>query len=364
MVGKIDPASQIDPRLAAAPAAGGAASAAGGAGPVKMPSLSQLIQDMQEEVAFAHSERAEEKDIESYECEDYYENLYVYLIERIEKEYPPEDPAHNGRRKVFLDRIRGREASREEIEAALGEASGDSAEQLALLRAAAQDAGVSEQSRERLAGLARDLVRTQGPRMIAGLNTAALARTAAAGGGLEAEKLQAAYQNLVSDYAGILPALAELVDKAGVAGFEDAAGFISRAAERDLAAERASAQPARLGRILSEFQGVKIFNTLREWSNGIVARLEAGAPGERRLKADAFFSRCLRFITHPEQFQSQIAAPLAGLAPARRVVVLQELRAGLHGLPNYLFDNQDQSKARIVFPVQSEIDRLVFEEEA
>jgi hypothetical protein len=72
----------------------------------------------------------------------------------------------------------------------------------------------------------------------------------------------------------------------------------------------------------------------------------------------------LKYIAKPESFNKEIKLPLQALSPTNRVLVLQEMRAGVRDLPNYLFANGESEKARILFPLQNAINKLVFEQDA
>ena len=83
-----------------------------------MPSAAQLLQDIQEEIGFAQSEKMEEKDIEEYECEDAHQNLYAHLVEKIEEAYPQEDPTHKEKQNLSrngFSRGRGRARRRSRV---------------------------------------------------------------------------------------------------------------------------------------------------------------------------------------------------------------------------------------------------------
>ena len=371
MLDRIDAAPQA--QQAAARNAAVSAQAAGaysGSRVVKMPSAAQLLQDIQEEIGFAQSEKMEEKDIEEYECEDAHQNLYAHLVEKIEEAYPQEDPTHKEKQESFAKRLLSRQGqSEEEIARHLGDLTEDKGEAFALLKEAHDNPppGLDAATRAALKNTLEKFAEKEGTQILAGVNAAAEARRMSRETGIEASALQASYQNMVADYAGILPALAQITVKTSPDHFEDHARFIMQAAEKDLAAERSSRQPEKLRRILAEFQGLKIFNTLREWSSNAFALFSKKAEGEEEgfpFKKDELFTQSLQFLNRPEQFHDLIQQPIRNMSPESQVLFLQDMRNGVRLLPDYLFQNPDEEKARILFPVQTRIDRLVFEEEA
>lgn len=328
---------------------------------------SQLLADMAEEISFSHSEKIEEKEIEDHACEDYLDKSHARLVEEVAKEYPPDDPEHQAKHESFMKKLAQQpQASEEEIRQLLGESTSDAAQALALLTQAigSPDLPGGAAMKEKLEGVSKSMVEMQGEQIQAGINTIALARRTAKETGMSTEHLQANYQKMVGSYEAILPALSQLANSEGIEAFEAGAGFVNRAAARDLAAARPSVAPARLQRILAEFQGVKVFNTLREWVDGSLQRFAAIIPKSKDFSRRGFFTRVLSFLVGPEKFRPLIAEPMAGLNAQDKVLLLQDLRQAIRTLPNWLFASGGQEKERILYPVQKEIDHLVFEENA
>ena len=329
--------------------------------------LSQSMQDLQEEMSFAHSEKTEEKNIEEYECEDFHDNLYVEIVEQIQKNYPPNEQPQKDNTKKFLARLQER-PPRDEGEARqmLQEITQDQAEGFAILQQVINDPpeGLKDGQLDLLRDAAKAWAADDAGALIAGANIVELARTQSPQISVEASQLQQTYQTLVVSYEGILPALTKITSEQGVDKLDNMTDFLMQAADKDLAATRSSVQPERLRRILAEFQGVKVFNTLREWSGQVFQRFSKKFAAQTNLKQNDFFTRCLKFISQPESFNSQVLTPIRALSPTDKVLVLQELRNGVRNLPDYLFANSKTTKSRILFPVQNEIDQLVFEQDA
>ncbi len=328
---------------------------------------SQNMQDMQEEISFAHSEKAQEKNIEEYECEDFHDNLYVEIVERIQKNYPPKEQPQKDHAQKFLARLRERPPKNgDELRQMLAEITQDQAEGFAILQQTLDHppADLKNDQLNLLRETAKAWAAESSSALLAGANTIGLARAQSQKISVETSQLQKTYQNLVVSYEGILPALTKITSEQGVDKLDNMAGFLMQAADKDLTATRASVQPERLRRILAEFQGIKVFNTLREWAGQVFARFSKKFKTHTHLKQNDLFTRCLKFISAPESFNSQVLAPIRALSPSDKVLVLQELRNGVRNLPDYLFANAKTTKSRILFPVQSEIDQLVFEQDA
>ena len=334
---------------------------------VKMPSQAQLLQDMQEEISFAHSEKTEKKNIEEYECEDAHQNLYFYLVEKIQEAYPPEDKNYESKKESFAKALFSEpQQSEEQIENALHGLTEDAGEAFALLQDMLKTPpeGMDAKTLASLKATEGNYAEKHGARILAAINTAPLARETGAAEGIQTSELQARYQQIVEDYTGILPALAQLTAKNGVEKFEESARFIMQATERDLVAQRASRNPERLKRILAEFQGLKVFNTLREWSAHIFGRFGKHSRQALPFDKNTLFSRAVQFLAHPENFQGLLQKDIQKLSPRDQVLFLQEVRNAVRTMPDYLFQAPEEQKSRILFPLQSRIDHLVFEEEA
>ena len=333
----------------------------------KRPTPSQNMQDLQEELSFAHSEKTQEKNIEEHECKDFHDNLYVEIIAKIQKEYPPQEQPQKDNAEKFIQHLRQNPPQDEnELRQMLGQITEDQAEGFAILQQVINDPpdDLADGQVRLMRSAASAWAAENASALLAGANTIDLAQTQSQKISVEASQLQKTYQNLVTSYEGILPALTKITSEQGVDKLENMTGFLMQAADKDLTATRSSVQPERLRRILAEFQGVKMFNTLREWSNQVFARFSQKFQTQTSIKKNDLFTRCLKFISAPESFNSQILTPIRALAPSDKVLVLQELRNGVRNLPDYLFANAKTTKSRILFPVQNEIDQLVFEQDA
>ena len=333
----------------------------------KRPTPSQSMTDLQEELSALHSEKSEEKKIEEYQCEDLHDNLYVEIVEKIQKEYPPDEQKQKDNTKNFISHLRERQPKNEgDVRHLLAQITQDQGEGFAILQEAinAPPDNLPDETVRLLRATAHHWVDDNASAILAGANTIDLARAKSDEIKVEVSQLQKTYQDMVVSYEGILPALTKMTAEQDVEKFENVTGFIMSAASKDLAATRSSVQPERLKRILAEFQGIKIFNTLREWSNHAFNRFAQKFNDKTNIKPNDLFARCLKFISAPENFNEQILSPINSLNPSDKVLVLQELRNGVRGLPDYLFANAQTEKSRILFPVQSKIDQLVFEQDA
>ncbi len=330
-----------------------------------MPSASQLLQDMQEEISFSHSEKTEEKDIAEHDCEDYLDAIYAQLIADVAQEYPAEDPSHKGKYEETVSLLRRSGGQNpDQLRGALRDITADSGEAFALLARAEKDPSLTQEQRVLAHTAARAMAEDEAPAIQAGINTAGLARAAAETSGLPADQLQAAYQSMVVDYGAILPALTHMAEKGGASGFAESARFLTSAAAADLSSVRPSAQPARLQHILARFQGVKIFNSLREGSDAITGRFDKEVSAAPAFAKGGFFVRYLKFLTRPEEFASLLYQPMTPMGKARKTLMLQDIRTNARSVPLWLLPEGAAARSRIIYPLQKEIDRLVYEEGA
>ena len=328
------------------------------------PSIQELVQDLQEEISFAHSEKTEEKSIKEFEVEDHNTHILEHLIARVEEERPAGDPSDQNKEDTLEKALlAGHLQNAEDLQEALENLSQDKSEAFSLLVHLAASSALPKTAQDLLHEALKDYARHHHAQITAGFNTAALAQQTAAHTHIPASSLQHTYQEAVTSYEGILPALLKIIAAGGVEKFEDNTQFLMQAAQVDLASEHSSVQPERLKRILSELQGLKIFNTLRDRLRKIITRLAGQFSQCKTLKPKDWLSRTLHHAHDPSLFEQNIKSGVLSLAPAPRVLFLQELRGLIRSLPEYLFSTPTE-KHRILFPLQKEIDTLIFKKGA
>ena len=329
---------------------------------------SQAIEDLMEELSAAHSEHFEAKKVEdSQKEEELHGKDYEKLIAQIEKEYPPNEEPQQKHIKDFIQRLHERTPqNQQELEQSLADITKDKAEAFAILNYTLKQAGttLSTSVQTLLEKTQRTMAARDARTIQAGINTIALSKQLAPRLNVESAALQASYQSLVSSYQGILPALTDLAQNKQLDKFGAMTDFLMQAAAKDLAATNPSTQKQKLLHVLAEFQGVKIFNTLLDWSDKTYARFQTKLQEKTTLTKPELFSKTLQYVAKPENFNKEIKHPLRHLAPSDRVLVLQELRSSVRSLPDYLFRSGEAEKARALFPLQNEIDKLVFEQDA
>ena len=333
----------------------------------KKPTPSQAIEDLMEELSSAHSEHFESKKVEDHkEEEEQFHNKYEKLIAQIEKEYPPNEEPQKEHFHEFLSRLNEREPkNQQDVAGMLADITKDKAEAFALLHLAQKDSKtLSLTLKTLLEKTQQTMAREDSIPIQAGINTLALSRQTALTLNSSSVQLQANYQNLVGSYQGILPALTHLAQDKQLGNFQAMTDYLMHAAATDLAATNPSTQKQKLIHVLAEFQGIKVFNTLLDWSDKTHQRFQTVLEEKTSLTKPELFHRTLKYIAKPENFNEEIKSPLQPLSPKNKVLVLQELRSGVRNLPNYLFTNGETEKARALFPLQNEIDKLVFEEDA
>lgn len=331
----------------------------------KLPSASQMIDDLAEELSSAQSEHLESKKIESHKEEELRQDIYTHLIGEIEREYPAHDDPQKKHAEEFLQGLKERKPKNQaQVKEFLNELTEDKAEALSILHSTSGAADLTPAMRNLLEVTAQNFANENRAPIQAGINTIALSKARAPALNQEGQKLQAAYQAFVCSYEGILPTLTDLAKNKQLEKFDAMSDFLMQAAAKDLASPQTSTQPRRLLHILASFQGVKVFNTICDWSNKTYKRFQNKMTTQTNLTQQELLHSTLQYISKPESFNSEIKLPLRNLRASDRVQVFQNLRSGVRGLPNYLFSAGEADKARVLFPLQNEIDKLVYEQDA
>ena len=287
----------------------------GGLAVQKAPTMSQLLADLQEEISFAHAERAESEEEAEEALEDRANRVREKLIERIRDVYKAADSSNEqaNSRQEMLEKLKaGHYKSPDDLLEDLGQRTGDRAEIFHLLTAAGDElepgSAAAELVNDALIAAASDWEHE----IVAGSNTFESSAEAAARTGLEQDELQRAYQDTIVSYESVISTLAELTAKFGLDRVEDGADFLQEAARADLISQPSSVEPERLERTLLELQGMKIYHTFQENIDTAYERARrrrrAPRPARARLGDEPLHPGAQR----SERFRHQLQAPGAG----------------------------------------------------
>ena len=346
---------------AAAAQAGGSL---GGLAVQKVATTSQLMADLQEEISFAHAERAENDEEAEEALEDRANRVRERMIERIRDIYKAAGSQNDqqNNRQEMLEKLRsGHYKSPDDLLEELGQRTGDRAEIFYLLTAAGDElepgSPAAELVNDALIAAASDWE----SEIVAGGNTLERSAEAAERTGLEQDELQRAYQDTIVSYESVISTLSELASKFGIDRVEDGADFLQEAARADLIAQPSSVEPERLERTLLELQGMKIYHTFQENVSAAYERAVGGDGRIGQLERDWVMTRFIHSLSDPSDFDINFKrrVPEDALIEAR-VLFLQDLKSAISETPEHYFASG--GKDRAISPWQTEIDRLIYQE--
>ena len=345
-------------------AAADAAAQLGGLAVQKAPAMSQLLADLQEEMSFAHSERAENDEEAEEALEDRANRIRERLIERIRDVYKSAENSNEQQssRQEMLEKLKaGHYRSPDDLLEELGERTEDRAEIFYLLTAAGEEleegSAAAELVNDALIAAASDWEHE----IVAGSNTFELSAASAERTGLEQDELQRAYQDTIVSYESVISTLSELTSKFGIDRVEDGADFLQEAARTDLISQPSSVEPERLERTLLELQGMKIYHTFQENVGTAYERAVGGDKRIGQLERDWVMTRFIHSLSDPSDFDINFKrrVPEDALLQAR-VLLLQDLKSAIAETPEHYFTTG--GKDRAMSPWQTEIDRLIYQE--
>lgn len=332
---------------------------------IKSPNMSQLVADLQEEAGFSEAERKEDEDSEEAGIRDRAKEARKQLLRRVQEAFSKRDDrtrSHQQRREEKLGELLAKRnpQNAKELFETIDEVTKDKGEALALLQSSLQKDNLDAKTKSLIESSLPEFIDNHAEAIQASVNTLAVADATASQNGLDAEKLQAFYQESVTSYQGILPVLTRITDDIGVANFETARHFLFQAIDTELASEQSSKQPEHLQSILAELQGVKIFNTIRTDAERLLTRHESvtSAVGFDR---DNFTAHIIHAAANPSELQARILTPMQATPLEARLLFFQDLRETMRAMPDYLYANASE-KTRVTFPLQMAIDDLVFKE--
>lgn len=333
---------------------------------VKLSSVSKLVQDMQDEISFAHSERVDSEETLEENLEDRTKQVRERMIKRVRSIYQPDLAGNNQHQQMQRQMARLRNAQYrhpDQLLEDLGEACGDKGEVFAMLVAMGDELEEGSPA----ARMVEDAIVMAAARweheITAGANTLSKAAEFAAQTGVERERFQRSYQKSVVGYQFVIKTIAELVQEFGIERFQAGAEFLQEAALTDMAAMPCSVETEQLEHTLLELQGVKIFNT---WHEGVQEALERAARKDAalaKIKRGWLLEGFVRSLEQPHEFDTSMKQKFTYADEvANQILLLQDIKGVIAETPVHYFS--EGGKQRAVAPWQNEIDRLIYEEAA
>ena len=327
---------------------------------VHLVDASLLLQDIQEEMSFARSEkREEEKAKDELSIKDYDKYRQYEIFNKVLETYQ-QGEAFQDKEKHLLDTVKQRQPRhQQELFDLVEEQTEDKAEAFALMHALLK----SNDLPSHVQNLVQDGITTYQRKyhrdIQAGVTTYPLSKEHAPKVGKNIETLQALYQKNIVHYKGILSTLAAIVQKLGLEQLETGASFLSRAVAQDMVSPIASRQPVFLGKILASLRGINFFRSIEQHISKTLQRLSKRFDDVQLIKRDDLLARFIEFLPAPGK-ASLLTDVTKKLNDEPEVLLLQELRFGIKSLPDYLFENK-QEKRRIIYPINERIDLLIME---
>ena len=356
------------------------------------------LQDMQEEVSFAFSERLEKRNAEQEKAQERSQKLLREFVEKIQQGKVIDDK----QREPLEHKIERRMQSfskHEDNESAwqnMRELSGDKAALLVALESLSKKSAArgDHALAERYEAAAERCALEFDKHIRVAINLGAESRAFAEQHDVEAEKVLDVYRSNVADYSGILPAALALTEALGVEKSEAGAAFIRQSAGKEIAMLEPSVSPEQLLHVLAELKGLQVLATVKEQvaqhrkamvtAQGITqATTQAttqtktqtkmptntptgtAASGIAALSGESLVKGVFHSAVAPQRFTERLDAP-ASLAYRDQLSGLVQHFQGLHkifkGLPDYAFVGRSE-KRRALLPLETRLDTLVAQEQ-
>lgn len=334
-------------------------------GQVIVPTTAQsVLTNAAEEITLAHSEKAEEKNIEKRKVET---ASHTQLM-RIEDIHKLLEDAHSDKDQAKMlalaKRLLGQGGHNARQEAR--ESFQDPARQYLALQYALDLAGQSDVAEEIIHNLQdalEELVLDAGPRINAGLNT-----MQAVGGvthsAEQVEAMQASYTDMVLGRATLADTLVGLLEQFGDQDFGKGLNGMIRALGDDLSAARPSTEPARLQSLVSDLYQLEVVQTLLERCGEVSAVLQR-EHGKPPMDAAIMLRKVVELTNerwvNANQF-TRLAESLACTDFASQIRFLTEMKGVLRDLPVKVFADADNRQA-LMTALQDALDSAIDREE-
>ncbi len=358
------------------------------------------LQDLQEEVSFAFSERLEKRNAEQEKAQERSQKLLREFAQKIQKGHVVDDKTREPlERKIeqkmqFLARnevgARESQAMWQEIWQETKDLSGDKAALFAAfdgLRQKSEARGDSVRA-EGYAAVAERCALTFESSIRTTINLGVEIRAFAEQHDVQAEKVLDAYRSSVADYSGILHAALELTETLGLEKSEAGAAFIRQSAGKEIALLEPSVSPEQLLHVLAELKGLQVLATVKEQvsqhreamtrSEDVEQseKLDGGqtksttasnAPshsGIAALSDESLVKGVFHSAVAPQSFSERLDAPASRAyndLPSGLVRHFQGLHKIFKSLPDYAFVGRIE-KQRALLPLETRLDALVARE--
>lgn len=335
----------------------------GGNTVTKMPSLSKLIQDLQDEISFFHSERVEDTEDTEEGVEDRAKAVLEQLIKRIREVYASADANNDSKGKEqVLSKLRSGEfKSLQQLLEGLEEYSSDHGEQFALLLEISDSLPAGSDAAKLVTDAIENSASVWEHELIASSNTLQEADILSKETGVQRDKLQRAYQDSVVAYESVIKSLATLVTHFGIKKLEMGSDFLQEAARSDLAAFPSSVEKELLEKTLIELQGMKVLHTLKSGLADACQRASELDSSLAKLDQAQFSTNFFKSLHDPTEFDVHIKQKIATASNIQnRILLLQDLKDTIAQTPPYYFKEGGHNQA--ISPWQTEIDNLIYKE--
>lgn len=331
---------------------------------VKLSSMSKLVQDLQDEMSFAHSEKVESEDTLDEMLEDRSKQVRENLVKRVRDAYQPGQAGGNNHPQMDRLMTRMRQGQYQHPDQLLGDLEqmcSDKGELFALLATMGDNLEEGSAAAKLVADTQAEAAVQWENEITAGVNTLVKAGAFAARTGIARDRFQRSYQESVVAYECVIKTLAELVQKFGLEQFQAGAEFLQEAALTDLASMSSSVEYERLEHTLLELQGVKVFNT---WQERIEQSLERAATKDSllaKIEHNWLVKGFVQSLNQPHEFDLNMKQKFSYADNIEtQVLLLQDLKNAVTETPEHYFT--EGGKERAITPWQNEIDRLIYQE--
>ncbi|QEA13174.1 type III secretion system gatekeeper subunit SctW [Comamonas flocculans] len=227
-----------------------------------------------------------------------------------------------------------------------------------------QREGAAADVLERLQEALEDLEMSHGPRIRADINTIGAAAEEA-GAPAEVARFQQAYADVVLGAATLNQTLQLVVERFGEQDFTRGLQRLTRALGQDLAAERPSAEPARLQSLVQDIYHLGVAATVLEGCqsllSGLAARHDLNAnPGAVALMKELVAVSAENWLS-PTRFSS-LSESYGAREVAAQIAFIGGVKSLLHEMPPQVFNDGEQ-RFSVFNAVQEALDVAIDREE-
>ena len=329
----------------------------------KMTSMSEILDDLKEEISFAHSEHKEAEEINEDNIESRDQVRRKFFLKRAQLIYGEDQGEYKEKKEQLTKKLKDTNPqSAYEIHHAIDEITKDKSEGFALLDDLAKSPELSAETHKLILEALNEYIRQNDKKIAAGFNTIDLAKEFSSSLSSPAEKLQTSYQNIIGDYSSIMPVLLEMFQEYGVEKFEMGIKYIQQAAEADLQSQYSSMSKAKIQHMLTELQGTKIFNSIKARLSDLLNRFSKDSVISS-LGIDKTMRIFLQLASEAGKLNTLLLGHISATSNTNQLLFLQGIRDCMREIPDYLFDSV-ATKTRCISNIQQKIDHFILDADA